>query len=84
MLVALDFNVQTGLMTVRFTSLDPLTGQAPTGVFDGFLPPDDSSGIGEGYVQYTVQPESGLVTGTAISQQARSSSTLTPRSRRTR
>ena len=38
-LVALDFNVQTGLLTATFTSLDPLTGQAPTGVFDGFLPP---------------------------------------------
>ena len=68
--VALDFNVQTGLLTVTFTSLDPLTGQAPTGVFDGFLPPDNSSGIGEGYVQYTVQPKAGLTTGTTINQQA--------------
>ena len=68
--VALDFNVQTGLLTVTFTSLDPLTGQAPTGVFDGFLPPDNSSGIGEGYVQYTVQPKAGLATGTTINQQA--------------
>ena len=68
--VALNFNVQTGLLTVTFTSLDPLTGQAPTGVFDGFLPPDNSSGIGEGYVQYTVQPKAGLTTGTTINQQA--------------
>ena len=57
-------------MTATFTSLDPLTGQAPTGVIDGFLPPDNSSGIGEGFVQYTVQPKSGLATGTAINQQA--------------
>ena len=57
-------------MTATFTSLDPLTGQAPTGVSDGFLPPDNSAGIGEGYVQYTVQPKSGLATGTAINQQA--------------
>ena len=48
----------------------PTTGQAPTGVFDGFLPPNNSSGIGEGYVQYTVQPKSGLTTGTTINQQA--------------
>ena len=68
--VALDFNVQSGLLTVTFTSLDPLTGQAPSGVFDGFLPPDNSSGVGEGYVQYTVQPKSGLTTGTTINQQA--------------
>ncbi len=69
-LVALNFNAQTGLLTVTFTSLDPLTGQAPTGVFDGFLPPDDNNGIGEGYVQYTIDPRSGLATGTAINQQA--------------
>ena len=68
--VALDFNVQTGLLTATFTSLDPLTGEAPTGVFDGFLPPDNSSGIGEGYVEYTIQPKSGLTTGTTINQQA--------------
>ncbi len=68
--VALDFNVQTGLLTVTFTSLDPSTGEAPTGVFDGFLPPDNSSGIGDGYVQYTVSPKSSLTTGTTINQQA--------------
>ena len=80
-LVALDFNVQTGLLTVTFISLDPLTGQAPTGVFDGFLPPDnDSSGVGEGYVQYTIQPKAGLATGTTINAQAASSSTSMPRS----
>jgi RHS repeat-associated protein/uncharacterized repeat protein (TIGR01451 family) len=68
--VALDFNVQTGLLTVTFTSLDPLTGQVPTGVFNGFLPPDDSSHVGEGYVQYTVQPKAGLTTGATVNQQA--------------
>ena len=68
--VALDFNPATGLLTVTFTSLDPPTGQAPTGVFDGFLPPDNSCGIGEGFVQYTVQPKAGLITGTAVNQQA--------------
>jgi hypothetical protein len=68
--VALNFNVQSGLLTVTFTSLDPATGEAPTGVFDGFLPPDDSSHIGEGYVQYTVQPKSGLTSGATITQQA--------------
>jgi RHS repeat-associated protein/uncharacterized repeat protein (TIGR01451 family) len=68
--VALDFNVQTGLLTITFTSLDPLTGLAPAGVFDGFLPPDDKNGIGEGYVQYTIRPKDGLATGTTITQQA--------------
>ena len=30
-------------LTVTFTSLDPITGQAPTGVFDGFLYPESQS-----------------------------------------
>jgi RHS repeat-associated protein len=68
--VSLDFNVQTGLLTATFTSLDPATGQAPAGVFDGFLPPDNSGHVGEGYIQYTVKPKTGLTTGTTINQQA--------------
>jgi len=69
--VALDFNVQTGLLTVTFTSLDPSTGEAPTGVFDGFLYPESESPVdSDGYVQYTVQPKSSLTTGATINQQA--------------
>jgi hypothetical protein len=68
--VNLNFNVQTGLLSASYASIDPLTGQAPTGAFDGFLPPDNSSGIGEGFVQYTVQPKSGLASGATISGQA--------------
>ena len=55
-----DFNVQTGFLTISFISLDPATGQPPSGVFDGFLPAlghvtflaDD-----EGFAQYVVQPK---------------------------
>jgi Ca2+-binding RTX toxin-like protein len=69
--VALDFNVQTGLLTVTYTSLDPLTGQAPSGVFDGFLYPESQSAVNsDGFVQYTVGLNAGLTTGTAIHQQA--------------
>jgi len=68
--VALDFNVQTGLLTVTYTSLDPKTGEAPAGVYDGFLPPNNSSKVGEGFVQYTVQPKATLSTGTIVNQQA--------------
>ena len=69
-LVSLDFNVATGLLTATFTSLDPTTGEAPAGVFDGFLPPNNASNVGEGYVQYTVQPLANLPTDAAIDQQA--------------
>jgi RHS repeat-associated protein len=69
-LVSVDFNAQTGVVTATFTSLDPRSGQAPTGVFDGFLYPENGTGVGQGYVQYTVGPKAGLTTGTTINQQA--------------
>jgi RHS repeat-associated protein len=68
--ITADFSVQTGLLTVTFTSLDPLTGQAPTGVFDGFLPPDESTHVGEGFVQYTVSAKPQAATGTVVNAQA--------------
>jgi RHS repeat-associated protein/uncharacterized repeat protein (TIGR01451 family) len=68
--VALDFNVQSGLLTVTYMSVDPISGQARSGVFDGFLPPDDKNGIGEGYVRDTIQPKASLATGTTINQKA--------------
>ena len=69
--ISLDFNVATGLLTVSYVSIDPLTGQTPTGVFDGFLYPESESPVGsDGYVQYTVQLSAGLTTGTTINQQA--------------
>jgi len=68
--VALDFDVQTGILTVTFTSLDPTTGQAPAGVLDGFLPPDNSSHIGEGFVTYTVSADAQAASGTAVNAQA--------------
>jgi hypothetical protein len=68
--VSLDLNVQTGLFSARFTSLNPATGAAPDGVYDGFLPVNDSGHVGEGFVQYTIEPKAQLGTGTVIEQQA--------------
>ena len=71
-IVALDFNVQTGVLTATLTSLDPAARQeAPTGVFDGFLLPRRQHPCRRrGFVQYTVQPLATLPTGAAINQQA--------------
>ncbi len=60
----------TGLLTVTYTSIDPLTLQPTTDVLAGFLPPDDSTGRGEGSVSYTVQPKASLATGTVTNAQA--------------
>lgn len=64
------FDADTGLLTVEFFSLDPATGEFPAAVDAGFLPPNDATGRGEGFIQYTVKPKSTLVTNTSIDQQA--------------
>jgi len=65
---ALDFT--TGIVTWTFRSVDPELGGLPEGVFDGFLPVNDDSGRGEGFINYLVRPKTGLLTGTLIEAQA--------------
>jgi RHS repeat-associated protein len=60
-----DLDPSTGLLTVTFQSIDPGTFLPPD-VLTGFLPPEDGSGRGMGYITYTVQPRDGLATGTVI------------------
>ncbi|HTS21715.1 MAG TPA: hypothetical protein VMN79_07870 [Casimicrobiaceae bacterium] len=60
----------TGLVTWRFTSIDPATGQLTDDPDAGFLPPNVNAPAGEGSVVFTVMPKSGLATGTAIRNQA--------------
>jgi len=68
-----DFEVQidagvdlnTGLVTVTFQSIDPATGLPPT-VDIGFLPPEDGTGRGQGHFSYIVDTNDGLTTGIEI------------------
>jgi hypothetical protein len=63
-------NRETGLLTWRFTSIDPATGQPPEDPLVGFLPPDKNPPEGEGSVLFNVMPKSGLATGTEIRNRA--------------
>lgn len=54
----------------RFTTIDPATGAQPTNPKSGFLPPNDTTGIGEGFVRYTIAPEDTLSAGYRLSNQA--------------
>jgi hypothetical protein len=63
-------NQATGSFTVTFTSLDPTTLDTPSNPLVGFLPPDASPPIGEGYINYTIAPKAGLSTGTPLNGQA--------------
>jgi hypothetical protein len=66
-----NLNLNTGLMTWRFSSLDPVTGNPPEDPLLGFLPPNKVPPEGEGNVVFTVTPKKGLSTGTEIRNQAR-------------
>jgi RHS repeat-associated protein len=66
--VTLDFNQQTGLLTATLDSIDPATGALPLDALAGFLPPNDSTKRGEGFVSYSVQPKAGIPDGTQIVQ----------------
>ena len=69
--VSADLNRVTGLLTWRFTSVDPATFDQPQDPFAGFLPPNQTSPQGEGFVSYFVRPKAGLSTGTRLDAQAR-------------
>jgi hypothetical protein len=63
--VEASLDSSTGLLTWRFTSLDPATGRPPLDPSAGFLPPG-----GEGSVFFTVLPKAGTPTNTQINNQA--------------
>lgn len=51
-----------------FTTIDKATNNLPD--FDGFLPPNDGTGIGEGFVTFTLTPALTLPLGTVIQNEA--------------
>jgi hypothetical protein len=54
----------------HFISLDTLTNKFTDDPYAGFLPPNDSTGRGEGSVSYTIQPLANLSNGTEIRNKA--------------
>jgi RHS repeat-associated protein len=68
--VTASLDLATGILSWIFRSVDPLTGFLPAGVFDGFLPVNDETGVGEGFVRYFVRSKPNLSTRTTIDQQA--------------
>jgi hypothetical protein len=68
--VSASLNPAGGVVSWLMESIDPVTGQLVTDPLAGFLPPDNVQGQGEGYVIYTIEPRSGLATGTQITNQA--------------
>ncbi len=63
--VEAGIHVATGQVFVLFQSIDPNT-ELPPDVLTGFLPPEDGTGRGEGYISFSISPIGGLATGTQI------------------
>ncbi|MBO4719408.1 MAG: T9SS type A sorting domain-containing protein [Prevotella sp.] len=51
----------------KFMTIDPMTGYAPTEVYKGLLPVNDSTHVGEGYVTFQMTPTEDMQTGDTIS-----------------
>ncbi len=62
---------QTGIVTWRFTTLDPETEDLPFDPLDGFLPPNRTAPEGEGSIAFTVALRENLAHGTRIRNEAR-------------
>ncbi len=64
------FNTTTGALTWTMQSINSTTGSLVTDPSAGFLPPDNASLSGDGFVSFMVTPKSGLSNGTVITNQA--------------
>ncbi len=64
--VTMNLDPVTGMLSASFQSIDPATGLPPASLLTGFLPPEDGTGHGIGFVSFTINPKAGLATGTAI------------------
>jgi len=63
-------NTASGVVTWRFTSLDPSTLQTMEDPLAGFLPPNTAPPGGEGQLLFSVSRKSGLTSGTTVCNQA--------------
>lgn len=69
--IAAKLDKTSGLVTLRFSCIDPTTGQVPEDALAGFLPPNRIAPEGEGSLLFTVMPKPGQSSGTVISNKAK-------------
>nr|HMS56648.1 RHS repeat-associated core domain-containing protein [Fimbriimonadaceae bacterium] len=74
--VTVAFDLATRKITWTLKAIDPLTGELPE--LDGFLPPNDQTGRGEGYVRFTIMPKAATPNGTVITNQGHIKFDLNP------
>lgn len=65
-----SFDPASGQLVWRMQVIDTATGEFPEDPRAGFLPPEDGSGRGQGYVSFAIEPRPGLALGSFVSNQA--------------
>jgi RHS repeat-associated protein len=60
----------TRLVTWKIVTIDPLTGEPAEGVKDGFLPPNNANGDGNGFVNYRIKAKGDTPNGASLDAQA--------------
>jgi RHS repeat-associated protein len=68
--VTAGLDLNTGVVTCTFTSIDPTLLDVPLDPLAGFLPPDQAPPQGEAFINYTIQPKASDPTGTVINAKA--------------
>jgi hypothetical protein len=69
--VSVNISLQTGIATWTLKTIDPQTGEVTTDPLAGFLPPNIETGVGEGFVTYTIRPRRDAASGARVDAQAR-------------
>ncbi|MEZ5278480.1 MAG: carboxypeptidase regulatory-like domain-containing protein [Opitutaceae bacterium] len=64
--VNFELDPDSGVVMLVIQSVDAITGELPEDPFAGFLPPNDETGRGEGFVSFLVKPVAGLTDGSQI------------------
>jgi hypothetical protein len=68
--VIASIDVISGVAIWTLRAIDPATGALPASAAMGFLPPNDATGRGEGFVSYSIVPRSTVQSGDRINAQA--------------
>jgi hypothetical protein len=68
--VTAGLNPSSGLVTWQMQSVDPVTGGWPADPLAGFLPPNDATQRGEGWVIFSILPVPGLAHGHSLLNRA--------------
>ena len=69
--VTAGIDIATGEAYWTIATIDPETGEVPEDPMMGFLPPNDESGRGQGFVTYTIKSRRDAQTGAVIDARAR-------------